>query len=140
MLRRPDIARDPEDRIIDEQNERDVREKMLDKTIVDSFPSSDPPSSIADPDNDSFEREPGAAVSGKAARKVTACLETSAKTNMTPDMKEGSFLSSRAIRLNRSSHCKRRLGMECQKMQTIESRLLTASPQANSFQFWAKSG
>jgi len=61
MPHRPDIARDPEDRIIDEQNERDVREKMLDKTIADSFPSSDPPSSITDPDNDSFEREPGAA-------------------------------------------------------------------------------
>jgi hypothetical protein len=61
MPHRPDIARDPEDRIIDEQNERDVREKMLDKTIADSFPSSDPPSSIPDPDNDSFEREPGAA-------------------------------------------------------------------------------
>lgn len=61
MLHQPDVARDPEDRIIDEQNERDVREKMLDKTIADSFPSSDPPSSIPDPDNDSFEREPGAA-------------------------------------------------------------------------------
>lgn len=40
------LIRDPEDRIIDEQNELDVREKMLDKTIADSFPASDPPSSI----------------------------------------------------------------------------------------------
>jgi len=27
---------------------------MLDKTIADSFPASDPPSSIPDPDEDSF--------------------------------------------------------------------------------------
>jgi len=61
MAQQPDFARDPEDRIIDEHNERDVREKMLDKTIADSFPASDPPSSIPDPDDDSFEREPRAA-------------------------------------------------------------------------------
>jgi hypothetical protein len=61
MAQQPDFARDPEDRIIDEHNERDVRENMLDKTIADSFPASDPPSSIPDPDDDSFEREPGAA-------------------------------------------------------------------------------
>jgi hypothetical protein len=48
----------PKNRVVDEQNERDVREKMLDKTIADSFLSSDPPSSIPDPDSDSFEREP----------------------------------------------------------------------------------
>lgn len=47
--------RDPEDRIIDEDNERQVREKMLDKTIADSFPASDPASSLPDPDQDSFE-------------------------------------------------------------------------------------
>jgi hypothetical protein len=58
MRPQPDVARDPEDRVIDERNERDVREKMLDKTIADSFLSSDPPSSIPDPDSDSFEREP----------------------------------------------------------------------------------
>jgi hypothetical protein len=27
---------------------------MLDKTIADTFPASDPPSSIPDPDEDSF--------------------------------------------------------------------------------------
>lgn len=61
MLLQPDLARDPEDRIIDKHNERAVREKMHDKTIADTFPASDPPSSIPDPDDDSFEREPGAA-------------------------------------------------------------------------------
>lgn len=34
-----------------------VREKMLDKTIADSFPTSDPPSSIPDPTSDSFDAE-----------------------------------------------------------------------------------
>ncbi len=51
------LIRDPEDRLIDEHNERDVREKMLDKTIADTFPASDPPSSIPDPDDDSFNPE-----------------------------------------------------------------------------------
>lgn len=31
-----------------------VKEKMLDKTISDSFPASDPPSSLPDPEADSF--------------------------------------------------------------------------------------
>ncbi len=46
MAQQPGLIRDPEDRVIDEQNEGEVREKMLDKTIADSFPASDPPSSI----------------------------------------------------------------------------------------------
>ena len=50
----PEEQRDPEAREIDEQNEKQVREKMLDKTLADSFPSSDPPSSIPDPAEDSF--------------------------------------------------------------------------------------
>jgi hypothetical protein len=33
MRPQPDVARDPEDRVIDEHNERDVREKMLDKPL-----------------------------------------------------------------------------------------------------------
>jgi hypothetical protein len=45
---------DPEDRKIDEHNEREVKEKMLDKTVADTFPASDPPSSLPDPDDDSF--------------------------------------------------------------------------------------
>lgn len=57
MIKRSGRMRDPEDRIIDEQNERDVREKMLDKTIADSFPASDPPSSIPDPEDDPFTQE-----------------------------------------------------------------------------------
>lgn len=53
------LIRDPEDRLINELNEHDVREKMLDKTIADTFPASDPPSSIPDPDDDSFGLERG---------------------------------------------------------------------------------
>jgi hypothetical protein len=37
----------------------EVRDRMLDKTIADSFPASDPPSSIPDPAVDSFGLETG---------------------------------------------------------------------------------
>lgn len=46
--------RDPEDRAIDEHDAREIREKMLDKTIADSFPASDPPSSDPAPAVDPF--------------------------------------------------------------------------------------
>ena len=46
--------RDPEDRIIHPTDFCGKREKMLDKTIADSFPASDPPSSLPDPQVDSF--------------------------------------------------------------------------------------
>jgi hypothetical protein len=46
--------RDPEDRRIDESDLSAVRDKMLDKTLADTFPASDPPSSLPDPDEDSF--------------------------------------------------------------------------------------
>jgi len=42
--------RDPEDRPA--SNVRQIREKMMDKTLADSFPTSDPPSSIPDPGED----------------------------------------------------------------------------------------
>lgn len=45
---------DPEDRRIEESNRREIKEKMLDKTVADTFPASDPPSSLPDPDEDSF--------------------------------------------------------------------------------------
>ena len=48
--------RDPEDRTVDEENPSQVREKMLDKTIADSFPASDPPSSEPAPSIDPFAR------------------------------------------------------------------------------------
>lgn len=48
------IARDPEDRQIDETNACETKDKMMDKTVADTFPASDPPSSIPDPDQDSF--------------------------------------------------------------------------------------
>jgi len=48
------MERDPEDRVIDPSDTDGKREKMLDKTIADSFPASDPPSSVPDPHEDSF--------------------------------------------------------------------------------------
>lgn len=39
--------RDPEERPA--ASDEEMREKMLDKTLADSFPTSDPPSSIPDP-------------------------------------------------------------------------------------------
>lgn len=43
--------RDPEDRPVPEKPSA-VRDKMLDKTLADSFPTSDPPSTIPDPEED----------------------------------------------------------------------------------------
>jgi hypothetical protein len=45
---------DPGNREIDESNPRERKEKMMDKTVADTFPASDPPSSLPDPDDDSF--------------------------------------------------------------------------------------
>ena len=50
-------ARDPEDREVKSGDRKAKREKMMDKTIADSFPASDPPSSIPDPNEDSFLRK-----------------------------------------------------------------------------------
>lgn len=44
--------RDPEDRPTPADDEDAQREKNLDKTLADSFPTSDPPSSIPDPAGD----------------------------------------------------------------------------------------
>ena len=57
--------RDPEDREIDESNLTEKKDKMMDKTVADTFPASDPPSSIPDPDEDSF------AASGQPYSSVT---------------------------------------------------------------------
>lgn len=46
--------RDPEDRVIDETDPAEKKDKMMDKTLADTFPASDPPSSLPDPDEDSF--------------------------------------------------------------------------------------
>lgn len=54
--------RDPEDRFIDVSRRPEVKEKIMDKTIAVSFPASDPPSSLTDPNEDSFglsERQRG---------------------------------------------------------------------------------
>ena len=45
-----DSGRDPEERPATKAHE--VREKSLDKTLADSFPTSDPPSTIPDPEED----------------------------------------------------------------------------------------
>lgn len=42
--------RDPEDRPT--HNVEELRDKMLDKTIADSFPTSDPPSTLPNPSAD----------------------------------------------------------------------------------------
>ena len=47
-------SRDPEDRPINETDPLARKDKMFDKTIADTFPASDPPSSLPDPDEDSF--------------------------------------------------------------------------------------
>jgi hypothetical protein len=47
-------SRDPEDRVIDKSSLRDRKDKMMDKTVADTFPASDPPSSLPDPDEDSI--------------------------------------------------------------------------------------
>lgn len=46
------IPRDPEDRPMHWADESSQREKNHDKTLADSFPTSDPPSSIPDPAGD----------------------------------------------------------------------------------------
>ena len=54
FLHTGDWPRDPEDRLVDPADWDAKREKMFDKTIADSFPASDPPSSLPDPREDSF--------------------------------------------------------------------------------------
>lgn len=46
-----DLHRDPESRFVDSDRTA-LREKMLDKTLADSYPASDPPSSLPDPSAD----------------------------------------------------------------------------------------
>jgi len=53
-MRLEEGSRDPENRPIDETNPSERKDKMLDKTVADTFPASDPPSSLPDPDEDSF--------------------------------------------------------------------------------------
>jgi hypothetical protein len=54
IYRNDDAVRDPEDRRVDECDRAEVREKMLDKTIADTFPASDPPSTNPAPTEDPF--------------------------------------------------------------------------------------
>ncbi len=44
-----DVQRDPEDRHVEPEDKKKLREKNLDKTLADSFPTSDPPSTIPNP-------------------------------------------------------------------------------------------
>ncbi len=47
-------CRDPEDRSVAPDDSAAVREKMFDKTLADSYPASDPPSTLPDPSVDSI--------------------------------------------------------------------------------------
>lgn len=59
VIQQEEDARDPEDRLT--HNPEELKEKMLDKTIADSFPTSDPPSSLPDPSaDDSLAARPAA--------------------------------------------------------------------------------
>jgi hypothetical protein len=71
MYARADFqARDPEDREVKSDDWIAKREKMMDKTIADSFPASDPPSTLPDPNEDSFPRK----TQGKSRRGKTKQL------------------------------------------------------------------
>ena len=59
VIQQEDEPRDPEDRLTNNRDE--LKEKMLDKTIADSFPTSDPPSTLPDPSaDDSLAAKPAA--------------------------------------------------------------------------------
>ena len=47
------LQRDPEDRSVAADGD-ELREKMMDKTLADSYPASDPPSTIPNPSEDSL--------------------------------------------------------------------------------------
>lgn len=49
-----EVKRDPEDRLVASGDVAAIREKMLDKTLADSYPASDPPSTIPNPSDDSL--------------------------------------------------------------------------------------
>jgi hypothetical protein len=55
--KKPSAKRDPEDRPAASKHE--IREKNLDKTLADSFPTSDPPSTIPDPAEEESGPAPG---------------------------------------------------------------------------------
>jgi hypothetical protein len=50
--------RDPEDREVNRRREHEVKDKMMDKTLADSYPASDPPSTIPHPgEEDSLDKK-----------------------------------------------------------------------------------
>jgi len=48
------------------EEERRIREAALDETLAESFPASDPPSTLPDPDDDSLLPEGATATSDEA--------------------------------------------------------------------------
>jgi hypothetical protein len=52
-----EIDRDPEDRCVASGDIAAIREKTMDKTLADSYPASDPPSTLPDPSIDSLRLE-----------------------------------------------------------------------------------
>jgi hypothetical protein len=73
-------SRDPEDRLVDKRDPLATKDKMFDKTIADTFPASDPLSSLPDPDEDSFaarfRRQHGKEVSPSNAPSLDFNCET----------------------------------------------------------------
>jgi hypothetical protein len=47
------VERDPAAHPVDQEDERAKRERGMDQTLEDSYPASDPPSTIPDPEEDS---------------------------------------------------------------------------------------
>src|SRR5690348_13708632 len=54
LSRVSEIVRDPEDRLTTMGDTAAIREKMMDKTLADSYPASDPPSTLPNPSTDSL--------------------------------------------------------------------------------------
>ncbi len=52
----PLLPCDPEDRSVVGDDLEAIREKMFDKTLADSYPASDPPSTLPNPSADSMCR------------------------------------------------------------------------------------
>lgn len=59
--------RDPEDRSVAADDPEAIREKMFDKTLADSYPASDPPSTLPDPSVDSISSSTKSYLPGRRA-------------------------------------------------------------------------
>jgi hypothetical protein len=63
-----ETGHDPEHRDATDQREHEGKDKMMDKTLADSYPASDPPSTIPDPsEEDSLDADKDKKRKDKAA-------------------------------------------------------------------------